>query len=67
MFGRYEGSDETQSNTVPAWLPSGDSLIARHLLTLDSAQGGSAPESHKEQQRRQEKNMEHYRCAVGPS
>ena len=61
VWGRYEGSDETQSNTVPAWLPSGDSLIARHLLTPDSAQGGPAPECHRDHQRRQEKNMEHYR------
>jgi hypothetical protein len=53
----YEGSDETQSNCVPAWLPTGESLIARHLRTPDSAHhtpstGGTD---------RQDRHLENYR------
>ncbi|KAK7100939.1 uncharacterized protein [Littorina saxatilis] len=53
----YEGSDESQCNAVPAWLPAGESLIAKHLMAPDSVPGESAPGGN----RRQDKAMEHYR------
>ncbi|KAL8571472.1 hypothetical protein ACOMHN_051180 [Nucella lapillus] len=65
-MSQYEGSDDTQSNTVPAWLPTGESLIAKHLMIADMAGPGVAPppDPDKEWTQRQKRCMERYRCLL---
>nr|KAG5709640.1 hypothetical protein BaRGS_001690 [Batillaria attramentaria] len=58
----YEGSDESQSNNIPAWLPAGESYIARQLLTGTPDSAGAL--SEKLRQQKQEKNLEHYRSLL---